>query len=328
MAKLKDMEHKMTPNAAPNIDKFFKIRVSTILPTRATTFDLHIMINGRFVHYLRAGESLPAEKLASLDRADIFYVPEGQRVTYKSYLHERMNEDGLTPLLKAQILRESSLTLAEEIFEQPDVEQALSDSKEIITNFIDFMEEEPSAMSHLISLSSHDFYTYNHSLDVGIYSLGLGQAAGYNKDDLHELGRGALFHDIGKRNVSVDIICKTGPLTDVDWAQMQKHPQFGLKILTDQNCSEAMKACCFEHHESFLGNGYPQQLTGPEIHPMARIVALTDTYDALTTKRSYNQPMSPADAIEFMSTKLAARYDADLLKAMNSVLFRMQKKAS
>jgi putative nucleotidyltransferase with HDIG domain len=306
-------------------ERYFKIRVSTILPQYPTAFDVFIMLNGRYVHYLRPGEVLKAEKIASLDRANIFYVPEGQRQAYKRYVFDRLNAPDISTALKAQILRESSLTLAEEIFEQPDVEQALTDSRELITSFIDFMENEPEGMAQLISLSSHDFYTYNHSLDVGIYSLGLGKVVGYVDEDLLELGRGALFHDIGKRNVAVEIICKDGPLDDVEWAQMQKHPQYGLKILTDYLCSEAMKACCFEHHESFLGNGYPQQLSGPEIHPMARIVAICDTYDALTTKRSYNQPMAPIDAVQFMSTKLAGRYDADLLKAMNSVLFRMQQ---
>jgi len=305
--------------------RYFKIRVSTILPTRPTTFDLFIMINGRFVHYLRPGEVIKAEKIAALDRADVFYVPEEQRNSYKRYVFDRMNEVGIETQLKAQILRESSLTLAEEIFEQPEIDQALSDSKEIVTNFIDFMETHPEGMAHLISLSSHDFYTYNHSLDVGIYSLGLGHVVGYDREDLLELGRGALFHDIGKRNVAVEIITKSGPLTDAEWAQMQKHPQYGLKILAEYACSEAIKACCFEHHESFLGNGYPQQLTGPEIHNMARIIAITDTFDALTTKRSYNKPMAPADALEFMTVKLAGKYDPDLLKAMNSVLFRMKK---
>lgn len=306
-------------------DRYFKIRVSTILPTRPTTFDVFVMINGRYVHYLRAGETMKAEKIASLEKADVVFVREDQRPSYKRYIFDRLNEGEIDPRQKALILRESSLTLAEEIFEQPDVQTALNDSKELIGSFLSFMETEPEGMAHLISLSSHDFYTYNHSLDVGIYSLGLGQVAGYVKEDLAELGRGALFHDIGKRNVNVDIICKNGPLNDVEWAQMQKHPQYGLKILSEYNCSEAMKACCFEHHESFLGNGYPQQLSGPEIHPMARIVAITDTFDALTTKRSYNQPMTPSAAIEFMSSKLANRYDPDLLKALNSVMFKVQK---
>src|SRR5690606_799929 len=101
---------------------------------------------------------------------------------------------------------------------------------------------------------------------------------GYSEKDLMELGRGALFHDIGKREVDVNIICKNGALDDVEWAQMQKHPTYGLQILSLYETSEAMKACCFEHHENFLGNGYPQGLQGHEIHPMARIIALTDTF--------------------------------------------------
>ena len=72
---------------------------------------------------------------------------------------------------------------------------------------------------------------------MSIYSLGLGKVAGYSTLDLNELGRGSIFHDIGKRNVPVEIICKNGGLNEVEWAQMQKHPQFGLKILTDNNCS-------------------------------------------------------------------------------------------
>jgi putative nucleotidyltransferase with HDIG domain len=308
--------------------KYFKIRASTIIPSKLTSFDLYVSINNRFVLYRRAGDQLTAEKISNLDRVGVLYITENQRQAYKTYVFDCLSQGGLDTRTKALILRESSMTLAEEIFEQPDVDRALKDSKELVNQFIDFMEHEPEGMAHLVSLSSHDFYTYNHSLDVAVYSLGLGQAAGYGKNDLAELGRGALFHDIGKRNVNVEIICKKGPLSDVEWVQMQKHPQYGLKILTEYQCSEAMKACCFEHHESFLGNGYPQQLTGPEIHPMARIVAITDTYDALTTQRSYNQPMTPTDALEFMKTKLAGRYDPDLLNAMYSVLFRLEKVAA
>lgn len=310
-------------SAPPSVGKF-KIRVNSLIPDRPTTFDTFIMINGRMVLYLRAGDKLSGNKIAHLQRADVFYVPDEQRAFFKRYIFDRMNEDELDVKTKANVLRESSMTLAEEIFEKEDVNEALADSKELITNFVEFMEQEPAAMSHLVGLSSHDFYTYNHSLDVAIYSLGLGQVAGYSGDDLQELGRGALFHDIGKRHVKAEIICKQGPLDDVEWAQMQKHPQYGLKVLNEYGVSEAMKACCFEHHESFLGNGYPQQLPGNEIHPMARIVAITDTYDALTTKRSYNEPMSPIAAVEFLSSKLAAKYDPNLVRALNSILFKIK----
>ena len=132
-------------------------------------------------------------------------------------------------------------------------------------------------------------------------------------------------HGIGKREVDVNIICKNGALDEIEWAQMQKHPTFGLQILSQYDTSEAMKACCFEHHENFLGSGYPQGLSGEEIHPMARIIALTDTFDALTTQRSYNVPMSPKEALTFITEKLGSKYDPELLKAMNSVLFQMEE---
>jgi putative nucleotidyltransferase with HDIG domain len=310
--------------SAPSAEGKFKIRVNSLIPDRATTFDTFIMINGKMILYLRAGDSLTARKIHHLEKADVFYVPDEQRSFFKSYIFDRMNEAELDIKTKANVLRESSMTLAEEIFEKEDVEEALADSRELITNFVDFMEREPEAMAHLVGLSSHDFYTYNHSLDVAIYSLGLGKVIGFSGEELLELGRGALFHDIGKRHVKAEIICKQGPLDDVEWAQMQKHPQYGLKILNEHGVSEAMKACCFEHHESYLGNGYPQQLPGDEIHPMARIVAITDTYDALTTKRSYNEPMSPIAAVEFISTKLAAKYDPKMIKALNSILFKIR----
>ncbi len=102
------------------------------------------------------------------------------------------------------------------------------------------------------------------------------------------------------------------------------HPQYGLTILNDHpGISDSIKAACYEHHESWSGNGYPQQLVGDEIHPFARIVALTDTYDAMTTQRSYNIPMTPQAAVNMMKEKLASRYDPEMLKALHSILFKI-----
>ena len=304
-----------------------KIRMASIHPSTAVPFDVYVHINGRYVHYLRSGDNLAADKIQNFEKKapDSFFIKVSDRQAYKDFIHQTLNDAKLNPKEKALILRESSFSLVEELFESPDVARALEESREIIDQFVDFMDNEPESMAYLIGLSSHDFYTYTHSLDVSIYSLGLGQVAGYSGNDLKELGEGALFHDIGKRHVSVDIITKDGPLDDMEWALMQKHPTYGLKILTEHKASEAVRACCFEHHESFLGNGYPQQLEGPEIHHMARIVAITDTYDALTTKRSYNQPMTPTDSLEFMKNKLVGRYDKELMEAMYSVLFKMNE---
>lgn len=302
---------------------YFNVRVGCLTPEMPLPFDIYVQIQKRHVHYLRAGDSLKTEKIAKIGESSRFYIPNSQRQSFKDFIHKQLEDDSIEAKNKAEILRESSLSLVEEIYENPDVGAALEDSKKLIHEFVRFMEQEPEGMDHLISLSTHDFYTYNHSLDVGVYALGIGRLAGYSQEELEELGRGALFHDIGKKYVDVDIICKKGALDDVEWAQMKKHPEFGLQILSEYDVSDAIKACCFEHHESFLGNGYPQELPGEDIHPMARIIAITDTYDAMTTQRSYNEPMTPKDAIEFMTTKLKDRYDPELLRILREVMFKL-----
>lgn len=307
--------------------RFIKVRLNSLNIKDPIPFDLYVHIGSKQILYLRAGDRLDKEKLNKFENKapDSFYLKAEERALYKKYVHENLNSNKLMPIEKAIMLRESSLTLIEELFESPDIDRALTESKVVIQQFVDLMGTEPEAMSHLIGLSSHDFYTYTHSLDVGVYCLGLAQAMKFTAAELLEMGQGALFHDIGKRQVSVDIITKDGPLNDVEWAQMQKHPQYGLVILSDHKASESIIACCFEHHESVAGNGYPQQLQKHEIHPMAKIVALADTFDALTTQRSYNKPMKPIGALDFMKSKLSGRYDEEMLKAMYEVLFRMEK---
>lgn len=311
--------------------QFFKVRINTLIPEKKTSFDLFVKINDQAILYLRAGDKLDRYKISSLearDRHGHFYVREEDKQAYKSYVHEQMMSSDLNVAQKAQVLRESSMTLVEELFEHPDVNKALDGARPVIKEFVDFMQAEPEAMSNLISLSGHDFYTYNHSLDVSIYSLGLAEAVSFSKRELEEMGVAALFHDIGKRHVSLDILCKKGSLNDAEWSQMQMHPQFGFTILNENpTVSDAVVAACFEHHESWSGNGYPQKLQGQEIHPFARIVAITDTYDAMTTQRSYNVPMTPMDAVTMMKEKLGGRYDPDMLKAMYSVLFKLKSVA-
>ena len=310
-----------------NPNDFFRIRLTTIRPLEPIPFEIFIQIDGKMITYLNAGDKIQAAKVLSLhekDTGETFFVTNINKQIYRDYVKSLMNSSLISNHDKAAILRESSISILEDLFENPDVSAALADSKPIVANLIQFMQDAPDSIGNLISLSGHDFYTYNHSFDVSIYSLGLGQSLGFDAKTLEELGQSSIFHDVGKRNVSLDILCKKGPLDEQEWTQMRMHPQYGLKILSEfPGISDAIKASCYEHHESWTGGGYPQDISGTEIHPFARIVALTDTYDAMTTQRSYNVPMKPSEALNLMKNKLAGRYDPEMLKAMYSVLFKM-----
>lgn len=309
--------------------KHMKIRLNSLPPGQPLPFDLFIQVADHFVHYLRAGHSLEEKKIINFEKKapESFYIRMSDRLVYQKFVRDGLVSDKLDTKQKALILRESTMVLVEELFERPDIEQALHDARQVVDDFVAFMDHDAAAMINLIGLSSHDFYTYNHSLDVSIYSLGLGKLVGFSGDELKELGLGGLFHDIGKRNIPLEIITKNGPLNDEEWAQMQKHPEYGLVILNEHKALETIKACAFEHHESFLGNGYPMKLTGPEIHPMARVVSVADTYDALTTKRSYNEAMKPTDAIELMTSKLYNRYDPEIVRALISIFRNLRSAA-
>ncbi len=308
---------------------YFKIRINSLHPQRAITFDLFIFLNNHFILYLREGSSLEEKKIQSFDKKapDAFYVKEEDRKKYKAYVSTQLSDETLAVREKAQILKESTFSLIEEMFENPDLKTALDNAKAAVDDIIEFMNAEDTAMSELLGLSSHDFYTYNHSLNVCIYALGLGQVAGIRDPDImKQLGRGGFFHDIGKRYVPTEIITKKGGLTDEEWEIMKNHPSWGLKILEEfREATDEIRSCVYEHHENFLGNGYPQGLKGEEIHPLSRVVAIADTYDALTTKRSYNEPMNPTQALELMKNKIANRFEPGLLKAFHEILFKIQK---
>lgn len=312
-----------------SLDKYMKIRLNSLPPNKALPFDLFVLIGGRIIHYLRAGDKISAVKLDHFERKapEQFYILAAERANYQKFVRDGLMSNELDTKQKALILRESTMVLVEELFERPDIENALKDARQVVDDFVAFMDQDAAAMVNLIGLSSHDFYTYNHSLDVSIYSLGLGHAVGFRGHDLKELGLGGLFHDIGKRYVPLEIITKNGPLNDEEWGLMQKHPTYGLKILSEHNSPENVVACAFEHHESLQGNGYPQKLTADEIHPMARVVSVADTYDALTTKRSYNDPMKPTDAIELMTGKLGGRYDPEVLRALTAIFQKLKQAA-
>lgn len=310
---------------------YFRIRLSTIRAFVQLPFDIHLNIGGKLVVYMKQNEILTDEKIAQLNKKDTgesFFIHNNHKQVYRDYIKSAMSSDLITNNDKATILRESSIAILEDLFETPDVAKALEQSKPVITDLLQFMENAPESIGNLITLSSHDFYTYNHSFDVSIYSLGLGQALGFDKKTLEELGQSSLFHDIGKRNVPLEILCKKGALDENEWVQMRLHPTYGLKILNEHNgISDAIKAACYEHHESWAGGGYPQDIAGHEIHPFGRLVALTDTYDAMTTQRSYNTPLKPTEALNMMKEKISGRFDPDMLNAMYSILFKMEKKA-
>ena len=149
--------------------------------------------------------------------------------------------------------------------------------------------ETPTLKSLLSALRAHDPYTYRHSLRTVRLSLLLGRECGVGLPALRVLGFGAVVHDLGKVFVPGEVLHKVGRLDDEEWEAIRRHPLEGARLLLGVSAPSAVRRVVAEHHERWDGRGYPAGLRGDEIDPNARVVAVADAFDAMTSERVYRR---------------------------------------
>ncbi len=229
-------------------------------------------------------------------------------------LREAVHNKTLPPEKKSRIVYESSRVLVERLLEDPKAEN-IQEAKKGISEIVDLILAEDSTSRELLKLTSHDFYTYTHSVNVGFFSVMLAKAVfkGSDSHNMHELGAGFFLHDIGKVRIDPSIINKPGKLTDAEMATMKSHPYQGYRILKEAN--QLTEECMFivmQHHEREDGTGYPRMLKGDQIHTYGRICCIADVYDALTAERSYKQRLNTFDALKLMKEQLLNHFHREL----------------
>jgi HD-GYP domain-containing protein (c-di-GMP phosphodiesterase class II) len=181
------------------------------------------------------------------------------------------------------------------------------------------MMQDQSTLLGLTNLRCHDQDTHNHSVNVALLSMALANRAGYPKVDLADLGLAALFHDVGKCAISLDILNKPGQFTDEEWQLMRTHPIEGVLTLIRlrglNNVPARMAGASFEHHMNYDFSGYPKLAISWTQSLSSRIVTIADCYDAMTSSRVYRrEPMSPANVLKFMFSKSGQSFDPVLMK--------------
>lgn len=186
--------------------------------------------------------------------------------------------------------------------------QAVQELEDVVKRILAQIESSGGAAHALADLSSADGYTFQHSIDVAALGLLIGfrhfSDHGWTdyrgecrhdqlEDRLSILGLGLLLHDIGKLAIPLGILNKPGKLTAEEWEIMKTHPRAGVDMLDGSRWSPLVKSVVLRHHERWNGSGYPDGRVGTEIHQMARIAAVADVYDAITSERLY-APARPA----------------------------------
>jgi HD-GYP domain-containing protein (c-di-GMP phosphodiesterase class II) len=299
---------------------YFSVRYDLIQTDQPLLFDLFInssVVKGKekFVRIFPQGGSLNKEELAEFHRKYIqLYVPEDQRKIYLKSLIKANFDD----VSKTNVIKDSAVQYLNNIFDKDKefstelLAKNIEGCREVVESMVDVLDHHniESLRSLIGSLSFHDFYTYDHSINVSMYCISIYRAVNpkASRKELIHAGLGGLLHDLGKIKIPTHILNNPGGLSDDDYQVIKKHPDYGLELLEEGKCEVSadidlriIARVVHEHHENYDGTGYPKKLKGKdEIHLLARVCTIADFFDAITTKRSYNEVLSIPDAMNTM----------------------------
>jgi len=300
----------------------FTIDKSLLLPGTEINFNLVFINKPAFIPLVMASDSSP-----SVIREDLSDTP-GDVVVNKSdvdlylrYLNENRHEDDRAGF---RITRETARISMAQVLDNPRDEDRIRESVAAAKKMTAFIAADKPEIYSLLLLKSGDMYTYTHSVNTAVLSVALGQSFGLSRDVLERLAVGAILHDIGKSVIPKEIIDRQGRLDHPEYVVLQSHVLAGVRILHafDFVPPEAL-AAVLQHHEKLNGRGYPHRSKDKEVGLFARITAIADCYDAMTTPRPFRPAQSSFNALSVIS-KETGSFDPNLLKLFIQIFLKMR----
>lgn len=180
--------------------------------------------------------------------------------------------------------------------------------------------DDVEALAHLaVQVSEKDGYTSSHCGRLQDLALGIGRSLGLPPSRLHNLLYAAFVHDVGKAEVSSEILTKPGPLTDAEWTEVKRHPEIGERMVSQTFMADAAPIVG-QHHERLDGSGYPKGLQEHEISQEAQILAVIDSFDAMVSDRPYHRGIPEAAAIKELYNDTGTRYSRKVVEALEQEL--------
>ena len=209
------------------------------------------------------------------------------------------------------------------MFKEARMGKALStdDALPIVEETSASVMRNPGALIGLARLKNKDDYTYMHSVAVCALMVSLARRLGLNDEQIRQAGLAGLLHDVGKMMIPLSILNKPGKLTDKEFEAVKNHPVEGHKMLLEgSGISEAALDVCLHHHEKVDGSGYPERITDAQISLFAKMGAVCDVYDAITSNRPYKSGWEPAESLRKMAEWSNGHFDPAIFHAFVKVI--------
>ena len=302
---------------------FHPIELSVLRVNKLKPFDIFIHLGGDYLLYSRAADLFTEQVRRTLldNRVLVIYVAVKDEDLYQQYIEHNLSaivaDPDIPPDKKSAVVYDSGRYLMAQLFSAPRAAM-INRTRKTVGSVVDMILRDHAATRQLIRITEFDYYTYTHSMNVGIFGIAFTRelVPGISRAELNELALGFFLHDIGKSRIPEKMLNKKEELNDEEWALMRRHPEFGSAILEREGgYSRQIAQIVLQHHERIDGSGYPHGLRGNRINLFSRICAVADTFDAMTTKRCYQNAFTTFDAMEYIrDNMLQMEFDRDFFE--------------
>ena len=305
--------------------QYARFEVDSIQDNSVTDFDLYLSVDSHLILYAGKGYKWYRQELTDLLRQGYSFFHVEPKESKKADMYRRVSEipsvdADLEPKKRIQVIENIGARFTECLYEGELTAACVSKAKTIAESVEACVSEDISCVKELSGLAQKDSYTYFHSIRVATYAVAIAIELGISKDvHLQEIALGGILHDVGKKDVGLEIINKRGALTDSEWEKMKQHPALGHQSLKDTPLNLVPQEIILHHHEKIDGSGYPHGIGKSELLAEVQIACLADIFDALTSVRSYQQKRNRYEALDFIKHRLVgSKIDPQIFKALVS----------
>ncbi|TWU56746.1 Cyclic di-GMP phosphodiesterase response regulator RpfG [Rubripirellula tenax] len=309
---------------------YIPISVATLLPTEVVGLDLFQQEskNDQYKLYRASDYPLTMDDLSRLRGRGVtrLYISKAARAVYQTYLRKvatSSDSDSVPLIARVGALNEVVRDVLETAFKRDDVDKTVHAAERLGSLATEIISQDEFTVSDLFQVLHHDYATFTHSANVAFYAGILATELGYSKENVERITTGGLLHDLGKLEIGEEILCKPGKLDESEFRKIRLHPGLGFKKLAHrEDLCEGQLMMAYQHHERLDGRGYPVGCVDSDLHPWAKICAVVDVFEALTSQRPYRTPMPRSKALELQSRDSGKAFDPEILACWKSIIQR------
>lgn len=320
----------VTSKPAAERSDFVPISASMIVPSRLCGISLYVrdQDDGQLRLYRAPNIPITPEWIEKLEQGSYrkLYVSTEEHQAFQRYLQanikEMVRDETIPAMQRFALLNEVVRSVLGKVLTSSDLDASIAQTEELGHHVVELVCRSNVISSELCKIMYHDFQTFTHVANVSYFCVMLAKECGITaQDELCKVAIGAMLHDLGKSEIPDAILNKPGRLTDDEFRIVTTHPKIGfLRLGKRADISFAQLMMVYQHHEHLDGTGYPVRVSGPEIHPWARICSVADVFEALTSNRPYRMGMSKDVAFRIMDRQAGTFFDVEVYERWKTLM--------